>query len=242
MTESSGLRLGLLRCDDPVPELAQQHGTYAQMFAETLSQVEPNLELSVFSLPDGEWPTEAQLTEFDGWLTTGTRASVYDDVTWIEQFAELVRTMHQRKIRFFGICFGHQMIAHALGGKVTRADHGWTVGAHQWQISSPRGWMDPPAEAIRLLHSHQDQVIEPPPGATVLAGTPSCPVTMMELGDHFVGMQGHLEFGPEFVRPLYQSRVELMGAEVVEAACNSLADPLQRDTAARWIINFFRRP
>ncbi|WP_419840862.1 glutamine amidotransferase-related protein [Candidatus Poriferisodalis sp.] len=231
------LRLGLLRCDDPVPELRSICGTYADMFARLIRHVDPSVQLDTFSLPDGQWPGD--LDAYDGWMTTGTRASVYDDVPWIRDFADFVRRLHAERRKMFGVCFGHQMIAHALGGVVARAAHGWTVGAHVWSIREQRRWMDPPAAQIRLMHSHQDQVLTLPPGGAVLAGSDRCPMAMLAVGEHLVGIQGHPEFQPEFVGPLYESRIELLGAEAVAQAQASLEAPCSQELVARWMLRFF---
>ena len=139
----------------------------------------------------------------------------------------------------FGVCFGHQMIAHALGGTVQRASHGWTVGANVWKIHERRPWMDPPADEIRLIHSHQDQVLTLPPDGVVLAGADRCPVAMLAVGDHLVGLQGHPEFQPEFVGPLYESRTELLGADAVAEAQASLSAPCNQELVAGWMLRFF---
>lgn len=234
----SPLRLGLLRCDDPVPELASKCGTYAEMFADVIARVDPSVHMDVFSLPDGHWPDD--LDAYDGWMTTGTRASVYDDEPWIVQFADFVRELHAERRKMFGVCFGHQMIAYALGGAVRRADHGWTLGVNEWRVRQRRWWMDPPLDTIQLIHSHQDQVIELPPEGVVLASTQRCPIAMLAIGNHLVGMQGHVEFGPEFVGPLYESRTEMLGADAVAAAQSSLSTPCNQELVAAWMLRFFR--
>ncbi len=232
------LRLGLLRCDDPVPKLRSICGTYSDMFADLIARIDPSVKMDTFSLPDSEWPED--LDAYDGWMTTGTRASVYDDERWITGFADFVRRLHSERRKMFGICFGHQMIVHALGGTVQRASHGWTVGANVWKIQEHRRWMDPPVHRIRLIHSHQDQVLSLPPGGVLLAGGDRCPIAMLAVGDHFVGLQGHPEFQPEFVGPLYESRTELLGADVVAAAKASLAEPCNQELIAGWMLRFFR--
>ncbi len=235
--EHRPLRLGLLRCDDPIPELRSICGTYSDMFADVIARVDPSVQMDTFSLPDDEWPDD--LDAYDGWMTTGTRASVYDDVPWISRFADFVRQLHAEGRKMFGVCFGHQMIAHALGGTVQRASHGWTVGANAWKIHERRPWMDPPTDEIRLIHSHQDQVLALPPGGVALAGADRCPIAMLAVGEHLVGLQGHPEFQPEFVGPLYESRTELLGADAVAEAKASLAAPCNQELVAGWMLRFF---
>ena len=235
--ERRPLRLGLLRCDDPAPELRSICGTYSDMFAEVIARVDPSVQMDTFSLPDDEWPDN--LDAYDGWMTTGTRASVCDDAAWISRFADFVRQLHAERRKMFGVCFGHQMIAHALGGTVQRASHGWTVGVNVWKIHERRPWMDPPADEIRLIHSHQDQVLTLPPDGVVLAGADRCPIAMLAVGEHLVGLQGHPEFQPEFVGPLYESRTELLGADAVAEAQASLSAPCNQELVAGWMLRFF---
>ena len=76
-------------------------------------------------------------------------------------------------------------------------------------------------------------------GGVVLAGADRCPIAMLAVGDHLVGLQGHPEFQPEFVGPLYETRTELLGADAVVEAKASLATPCNQELVAGWMLRFF---
>ncbi len=118
---------------------------------------------SPFDLTVGEFPED--LDACDAWITTGSRHSVYDDVPWIVRLAELVRALDRERRKLVGICFGAQMIGHALGGEVARAPSGWQVGLKEVRIVTIEPWMSPPADTFRILHSNGDQILTPPDSA-----------------------------------------------------------------------------
>ena len=99
--------------------------------------------------------------------------------------------------------------------------------------------MDPPSDEIRLIHSHQGQVLSLPPGGVVVADADRCPIAMLAVGGRLVGLQGHPEFWPSFVGPLYESRTALLGEETVAQDQASLATPCNQELAATWMLRFF---
>jgi GMP synthase-like glutamine amidotransferase len=231
MTET---RVGLLSCGRVKPDFRHLAGDYPDMFESLLGD---RLHLRHYSLVDGVFPESA--TENDGWIITGSPASVYDDVPWIVRLADLTREIVDAGVPLMGICFGHQMIAHALGGTVARAAQGWGVGVKQVDVTETQPWMQPPTSGFRILNSHQDQVTALPPGARVIGTNRHCPVSALAMGDRVVGLQGHPEFGPGYARELMEyRRGRLIPDEVVEEGLASLASPPDRDLLAGWIVAF----
>jgi GMP synthase-like glutamine amidotransferase len=228
-------RIGVLVCDHVAPALQPIAGEYADMFAALL----PSLDLVAYDARAGELP--ASPDECDGWLCTGSSASVYDGAPWIDAVAELVREVRDAAVPFVGICFGHQLLGHALGGRVERAATGWGVGAHVAQVTETAAWMDPPLDTVGLLYSHQDQVVQLPPGGRVAASADHCPVAMLSVGETMLGIQGHPEFSAAYVDALVAGRVERIGADRVRAARDSLDQPRDEAAVARWIASFLRR-
>ena len=143
--------------------------------------------------------------------------------------------------RYVGICFGHQLLAQALGGKVAKATDGWGVGVQEYDIVEPLPCMDPRLDNIAILASHQDQVVDVPPDARVIASAANgyCPVAGLAVGERAWTLQGHPEFVPPLADHLLAGRVELIGAERVAHARASLARPLDTATVAGWIARFF---
>ncbi len=227
------MRLGLLVCDHVMPQFVEVAGDYDVMFGGLLNGV----ELAAFDLTAMELP--ADLDAYDGWITTGSKLSVYDDEPWVHAFADLVRLLDRERRRLVGVCFGHQMIAHALGGKVIKSDQGWRVGIKEVDIVNPQSWMEPVRESFRVLNSHQDQVVDLPAHATLVGSNEHCPVSMMTVGDHFLGIQGHPEFVPEYSRALMEARRGIrIPEEVVDEGLASLNLAPDRELLAKWMLDF----
>jgi GMP synthase-like glutamine amidotransferase len=186
-----------------------------------------------YAAETGQLPVS--LDECDGWLCSPSRSSVYDDEPWIEGVAEMLREAIARERPFVGICFGHQLLAQALGGRVERAAAGWSVGVQRYEILEHLEPMQPAVAHCALIASHEDQVVEVPAAARVIARSEQCPVAGLAVGERIWTLQGHPEFVPELADHLLAGRVELIGAERVDAARASLAEPTDRHVAARWI-------
>lgn len=230
-------RLGLLVCDHVPPEFLDVAGDYPDMFEELFAD-QPEVELVPYDLTAGRFPTSVE--ECDGWVTTGSRRSVYEEEAWIDRFGELVRDVARSDRPLVGVCFGHQMIAHALGGKVTRAEEGWGVGIKTVEVPDPPGWLG--RSRYRILNSHADQIIDPPPAARVVGSNDHCPVSLMTLGETVVGIQGHPEFPVEYCEALIRARRgSLIPEDVADAALESLSTPPDTRALGAALAHFLRR-
>jgi GMP synthase (glutamine-hydrolysing) len=226
------MRLGLLLCDHVGPEFLEISGDYEDMFRRFLVDW-PDVELITYDAVGGDLPLDP--SDCDVWFASGSRHSVNDDYDWIRQLERFVRKTAEAGTPFVGICFGHQLIAKALGGSVTRARGGWGAGIKKSTASPGAGL----GESFNLLYLHQDQLETLPPRTEILGSTDHCSVSVMSVGGTMVGIQGHPEFEPPYVEAVLRSRrgVELP-AEIVDAGLASLAQPTDSRLLADWILAF----
>lgn len=229
------MKLGILKTDTVRPEWVPQFGEYPDMFIALLGEVDPALEFAVYDVEGGEYPQD--IDEVDAYLITGSKSSVYDDKLWIPPLIEFVQALAQRRKKMVGICFGHQLIAQALGGKTEKSLKGWGVGLHTHTFSRSPAWHDG-SEDLQLLVSHQDQVVENATGAEVLAGSDFCANAVCQVEDYILTFQGHPEFLPAYSREIMEYRRELIGEDVYEAGVASLAGQAEGERVARWVLAF----
>lgn len=232
------MKIGLLKCDTVREELRQIYGDCSDAFIDLFSQYAPEVSLEIYDVQNGRYPRS--LDECRGYMTTGSASSVYEKEPWIRRLNEFVGELYKNKVTFVGICFGHQMIAEAIGGKCLKSENGWGVGVKNVRIISKKPWMRPELDSYNLMVSHLDQVCELPRGSEVLGTNEHCSTSMFMVGDHFLGIQGHPEFTAPFAEALLLSRAEKIGRSVVEEARKTLEEKSDREIITRWIVNFFR--
>ena len=185
---------------------------------------------------DGVIPDDVQ--DYDGYLVTGSAAGVYDDFDWIDPLMAFLRAAHAADKPLVGICFGHQIIAHALGGRTEKWHDGWGLGVFDVALNDTPSWM-PQTNQVSLIHIHQDQVVSLPEDATCIGSTSFCSNAMFHIGDNVFCMQGHPEFTEDYTSALMTSRRDSMGEARVDAALTSLEDGHEGIDMAGWIISFF---
>ena len=219
-----------------LPQFQPAHGNYPEMFVQLVSRVAPGMRFRHYNVENHEYPR--QPGECDGYIITGSRMSVYDDAPWIRELGEFIVRLHETKTRTVGVCFGHQLIAHCLGGKTEVSS--WGVGIHESDIVRNAAFMDPPLRRLRLIVSHKDQVTALPKGAEVLASSDFCPIGMFQLGGHMLGIQGHPEFGKQYSEDLMDYRRDLLGEEKLMTGIASLAKKPDAQLVGQWMVNFLR--
>lgn len=224
-------RIAILAAGAPPPALAAEHGDYPAMFRALLGEA---FETRTFDVVAGEWPDP---DAFDGVIITGSASGVYEADVWIGGLLDWIRSARGRT-RLVGICFGHQAMAQALGGRVEKSERGWGVGLHRYQIVSPEPWMVPVAATVALPASHQDQVVERPAEARVWLRSDFTPLAGLAWGGDAISMQPHPEFTPEFTAALTGGRYDRIGRALVDEALESLKAPNDCARVGGWIRRF----
>ena len=183
--------------------------------------------------PDGDDPV----------LLMGSPYGVYDETLWMDPLRTFIQTRADSKRPMVGICFGHQILADALGGRVEKSNKGWGVGRHVYQVLGEGGpLMATPNDtrAFALNVSHQDQVITPPPGAATIAASAFCEhAALLYENAPILSFQGHPEFADDYAAALYtHRRGTTIPADLVDAALASLDGDEDGPRIAGAILRF----
>ena len=208
------------------------------MFKKLFLEIDPTLEFQIYDIRQHDFP--ATPDECDAYITTGSRSSTYEALSWIPPFKQLIVNLHQHKRKLVGVCFGHQLIADALGGRTELSDKGWGVGISQNRILHKKAWMIPELEHINIVVSHQDQVTGLPPGAELIASSDFCPNYMYQIDKHILTIQGHPEFNKEYSETLMRHRAEKLGQGILKQGLESLSLEVHDRIMMQWIMNFYR--
>ncbi len=230
------MRIGLLLCDFMPDELLPIAGEYVDMFSTMLTDHDVTLipyDAYRQQLPD-------TVSTCDGYIITGSRSAVYDDEQWIDDLKAFIREVVDADVPMFGVCFGLQAMATALGGVVEEFDGGWGGGVHTMTVSESRTWMPDASDVVSLIMSHQDQVVALPEGATRLGSSAHCENFLVEFTPRHVGIQGHPEFPPPFAEAIYRSYQDIRGAAADDALA-SLDTPTDSSRVAEWVLAILER-
>lgn len=229
--------IGILQADSVLEKFQADHGNYPLMFEQVLGAASASVEFKHYDVEHGEYPDN--IDDCDGYVITGSKKSVYDDEDWIHVLQDFVAELHKSKKKTVGICFGHQLIAQALGGKTEPADLGWNVGVHQNEVLSSEAFMAPAVDSFGLIVSHKDQVTQLPAGAELLATSEFCPNASFKIGEHILTFQGHPEFSKAYSQDLMIMRQDILG-DKYEPGIASLVHGHDNKLIGTWIVNFIR--
>jgi GMP synthase (glutamine-hydrolysing) len=225
------MKIGILQTGIAADELIEKHGDYPTSFEILLHG--RGFEFETFQVINGEFPAGPDTCE--GWLVTGSKHGAYEPHDWIPPLEKLIREIYASNQPMVGVCFGHQIIAQALGGTVEKSDRGWGVGRFTYADEDGEN-------AITLNAYHQDQVITAPTCATDVKGNDFCENAILTYGDKAFTMQPHPEFNTQYIRDLIQARaIGVIGDDILAAAKETLMENTDAQKAADQFEAFLKR-
>ncbi len=216
------MKIGILQCDSVRSTLSAKYGEYADMIKEAVLRIDDDATFEIYQAYKKELPTA--IDECDAYIITGSRDSVFEDFPWIDNLLQFVISLNKEKVKVLGFCFGHQIIAKALGGKVERDDVGWNIGLKKFEVKEQlKVIVDEALESkinkeekdtdkaknlfgknksFEIIMMSKDKVKELPEKAEVLAFGTTCKYGVLQYENHFLTAQGHPEFSKEFAKAL----------------------------------------
>ncbi len=223
------MKIGILMTGHAVPEVKDALGDYDAMFARLLDG--HGFEFVTYDCEGGVIP--ASPDECNGWLITGSKHGVYEDHPWIPPLEAFIRDVYAQGVPLVGVCFGHQIIAQALGGKVVKYDGGWSVGRTEYEIEG---------DTSNLNAWHQDQVVELPSEAQVVGSSGFCENAALVYGDKVYTIQPHPEFTSEMIDFLLKYRGPgVVPDDILADAATKLNDPIQSPAIAERMAQVLKR-
>ncbi|KAK2601434.1 hypothetical protein N8I77_010883 [Diaporthe amygdali] len=214
---SDPVRLAMLVTDEPLPSVVAKLGRFDNIFTSLLRAacesldpprtLESELDISAHDVVAGDSETTyPEPQTIDAVLITGSKYSAYADDDWIVRLTEYTRRLlDQGRVRVIGVCFGHQIVARALGARVARSPLGWELSVTRVELTE-EGKRVFRAESLRIYQTHRDAVIEYPAGIIPLAYTKQCPTQAMYIPHRLITVQGHPEFSEFMMGELLRVR------------------------------------
>jgi GMP synthase (glutamine-hydrolysing) len=201
--------LVILVAGDPVPEAALVGGTFSDMIRVALGDAWMREIVSVDVRQEGATLPES----FSGLIVTGSASSVTERAPWMLRTEALLRREVEKGTSVFGVCFGHQILAQALGGRVDKNPRGREIGSVKLEVLDPDATLFDDARDISVNATHVDTVVELPPGASVLARTALDQHAVLRFAPRAYSVQFHPELDGSLIGCYIHARRSLLEAE-----------------------------
>lgn len=242
MTENTQGRdkkmLGILQAGRAPEEIIDRYPDYNELFIDLLGK--NTFDYRTWAVLENEFPRSVD--EADAWLITGSRFGAYEPHAWIPPLEKLIREIYATGVPMVGICFGHQIIAQALGGKVEKFSGGWSVGRVEYSFDSSVFPHDSENKLTPLMAFHQDQVVEVPEGAVNVGSTRFCKNAALIYDSRILTIQPHPEFTYSFISGLLQARGKILPPDILQAADATLQEPISQAPVAEALRQFLLQP
>lgn len=222
------MKIGILQTGHVPDDLIGENGNYPEIFERFLSG--QGLTFEHYAVVDNVFPDSVDAA--DGWLITGSKYGAYEDLPWIAPLEALIRDIYAAGLPLIGVCFGHQIIAQALGGKVEKFAGGWSIGAQRYAVNGTD---------VTLNAWHQDQVTERPETAQVVSSTAFCENAALLYGDRVFTIQPHPEIDRTYLKGLLDVRAPGVVPEPIrQAAIDAIDTPTHSAQLADMFALFFK--
>ncbi len=233
------MKVGILHAVPPDEDIGAVSD--ADKLRRFLMSADANITFKTYEATRGDLPTDP--AECDAYAITGSPASTYHDKEWIRQTEAFIREAYAHGARLIGICFGHQLIAQALGGKVEPSAAGWLLGVEPFEVRAKRPWMQPmkPTGVYNLYWINHDIVTVLPEGAEIIGSHPACETAAFAIDDQVLCIQAHPEQPAEFLFQVVDYLAPVTTPQETHRARETL-ESLQSEgyLLSHWMINFLK--
>jgi GMP synthase-like glutamine amidotransferase len=232
------MKLTLIQPTDVPEPLRRRFGAYAPMFERMFAGQGFEFETVRLSLGE-QLPDPATL---EATLIMGSAAGVYDThYPWMDPLRGFIRGAYAAATPMIGICFGHQIMADALGGDVRKSEKGWGLGRHTYGVVGRPPAFAAASDILAVACSHQDQVIVPPAEADVILSSAFTPnAGLAYRNGRAISLQAHPEFEDDYTMALVELRRGKASDAVIETALASVATPSHSRDVAGYLGAFLR--
>lgn len=232
------MKVGLLVCDIIAADVASQFGQYYDRFKRLFENIESSLQLVEYKVCEGDWPN--CIEECDCYIITGSAKSPNEQEPWIVELIRFIRECYVNQTKMIGICFGHQVIAKAMGGVVNFNRLGTILGIQEYEIVQPCSWMNPFCNQVNIITNHREYVEVLPGNATLIMTSEKCKIVGYHIKNLFLGIQGHPESN-SFINAMTIERKRLQQSidenEYQRAKASLIIDADQK-IFAKWLHIF----
>lgn len=230
------MKINILLCDVFEDIMPFEDITYVSMIQSLFDRVMPNIKYEIFEAFARDLP---DIIEEDAiYLIPGSRSDAYSDAPWLVELRNFIEDLYKEKAKMIGICFGHQLIAETLGGRVEKAVMGYGLGVRESEFCSSATSNHFSSGKLSLYYFHQDQVVILPPGSLLLATSNFCPTEGFTIGKHIITVQGHPEYNAAYMRFVLKNHSHEISEIMRIKAIKSLQEETNGEEMVKYMLNF----